>query len=243
MYLYGCVLTTHEELFFASKEVSSMFVTIPFIGNYALAYALGFAQQSYIGFDTPRYQKDLNGVKAYVFPAKFVEYNWTTTSFNSIGEGFFLSMKENVVVDATVLREYADAGKGPRPRNSPQIGQFKMIAPESVAIFYVLAPEKIAFPKFIRLGKLMSKCELSVEMLEAEEREGEFVCQHPINPIDLSSSYDLLSYEVISMKPVPLIENVKMRGKYLEVRTLIEQNIKQTVFLPSQVCYFASGSG
>ncbi|MBC7123186.1 type I-D CRISPR-associated protein Cas5/Csc1 [Thermotoga caldifontis] len=241
MYLYRCVLTTHEELFFASKEVSSMFVTVPFIGNYALAYALGFAQQSYVGFDTPRYQKDLSGVKAYVFPAKFVKYNWTTTSFNSIGEGFFLSMEENVVVDATVLREHA--GKKPRPRNSPQLGQFKMVAPESVAIFYVLTPEKIAFPKFIRLGKLMSKCELSVELLEAKEREGEFVCQHPINPIDLPSSYDLLSYEVISMKPVPLIENVKMRGRYLEVRTITDQSIEQNVFLPSQVFYFASGSG
>ncbi|KUK14053.1 MAG: CRISPR-associated protein Csc1 [Thermotogota bacterium] len=217
IFLYKCTLKTKEPLFFASKEVSRNFITVPYIGNYALAYATGVVEQSYQGSSSPRYREDLSGAgDLYIFPARFIDFRWHTESFNCVGEGYFLQMGQNIVIDAQKYLEEVQGKTRPPVFNSPQMGTFKMIASESVAIFYVLARKKISLPRYIRLGKLMTKCRLEcTPVSNFEVRKSEFFVEHPLNPADLSREYLIKSYSTISVKPVPLIEGVRMEGVYI----------------------------
>jgi CRISPR-associated protein Csc1 len=68
-----------EPVFFASRELSDTYYTEGAIGNYALAYALGWARSPYrlTGKDTgrPRYLEDLTPLaeQCYILPAYPVE--------------------------------------------------------------------------------------------------------------------------------------------------------------------------
>jgi len=230
--LYRCRLITQEPLFFASKEVSRSFITVPYIGNYALAYALNIAQQRYESIKSPQYREDLSNQKdIYIFPAKFVDFKWHTESFNCVGEGYFLQMGKNIVIDAQRYLEEVRVRRRPPVFNSPQSGSFKMIASESVAIFYLVSKTNdFRFPRYIRIGKLMTKCLLECESVnKCVTKVGKFFVPHPLNPIDLSSEYFVKSYFTISMKPIPLIENVRMEGPYI---------MFDEMCLPVQVAYF-----
>ncbi|HPE70532.1 MAG TPA: type I-D CRISPR-associated protein Cas5/Csc1, partial [Thermotogota bacterium] len=71
MFLYRCILTVFEPLFFASKEVGNHYITEPILHNYALAYALGLTRPYHMEFTHPRYENDLAGCTSYVTPGKF----------------------------------------------------------------------------------------------------------------------------------------------------------------------------
>jgi len=237
VFLYKCILTTEEPLFFASKEVSRSFITVPYIGNYALAYAIGAVEQRYQGSSSPRYREDLSGNgNAYVFPAKFADFKWHTESFNCVGEGYFLQMGQNIVIDAQKYFEEVRGRRRPPVFNSPQMGMFKMIASESVAVFYILSKTRDLFiPRYIRVGKLMSKCRLECfPVSDFKIKTGDFFVEHPLNPADLSREYFIKGYSTVSMKPIPLIEAVRMNGRYIEF---------DEIRLPLQVGYFLHMEG
>lgn len=237
MKLYLGLLTTEEPLFFASKELSHMYVTAPYVGNYALTYALHFAPEEYRGLEKTRYREDFQSLDAYVFPAKFFEYKWTTQSFNSTGEGFYLLMGNNIVVDSMMYTKLVqEDGKLP-VFNSPQIGLLKMISPESKAVFFVLSSKDLRFPRFIRLGKFLTKCRLEVSELQFQEGTGPFLCTFPLNPLDLARAYVIRSYKVVSIKPVSLIEALHTEGQYLYFKAQIGDTESQFC-LPSLVGYF-----
>jgi|YNPMSStandDraft_2_1061718.scaffolds.fasta_scaffold25062_2 CRISPR-associated protein Csc1 len=237
MYIYLCRLVAHEGVFFASKEVSQMYITMPYVGNYALTYALGLANVQYLGREKPSYKQDISCRDIYVYPAKFIVCNWTLSSFNATGEGYYLKMGRNVVIDSAMLHRATKSQI--RAYNSPQIGQFKLIGPESEAIFFVKSTGPIDFPKFVRLGKFMSKCELIWQKLDYDKKAGEFFCKHPINPVDLSKDrYTLKGFNVVSIKPVPLIENVRAEGEYTEFDVQLEGSTE--IFqIPIEVAYFS----
>lgn len=219
IFLYKCTLITEEPLFFASKEVSRSFITVPYIGNYALAYAIGVVEQRYQGSSFPRYREDLSSINdPYIFPAKFIDFKWHTESFNCVGEGDFLQMGQNIVIDAQKYLEEIQGKGRPSVFNSPQMGTFKMIASESIAVFYILAKTKeISIPRYIRVGKLMTKCCLEcVPVSNFKIGKGGFSVKHPLNPADLSREYLIKSYSTVSVKPIPLIEGVQMEGEYIE---------------------------
>ncbi|MDI3495685.1 MAG: CRISPR-associated protein Csc1 [Pseudothermotoga sp.] len=214
---YKCELKTEEPLFFASKEVSRTFITVPYTGNYALVYAMGIVESGYQASPLPRYREDLSSNNChYVFPAKFVNFKWHMESFNCVGEGYFLQMGQNIVIDAQKYLEEVQGRRFP-VYNSPQMGTFKMIASESVAVFYIFAKTKeILIPRYIRVGKLMTKCHLECTPVNNFEiRKGEFFVEHPLNPADLSREYLVKSYSTVSIKPIPLIERVQMEGEYI----------------------------
>lgn len=244
MKLYLGLLTTEEPLFFASKELSHMYVTAPYVGNYALTYALHFAPEEYQGLQKTRYKEDFQSLDAYVFPAKFLDYRWTTQSFNSTGEGFYLRMGNNIVIDSMMYIRIAQEHRkhlekeGRWPTfNSPQIGLFKMISPEGKALFFVLSSKTLRFPKFIRLGKFLTKCRLEISELQFQEGTGSFLCTFPLNPLDLARAYVIRSYRVVSIKPVPIIESLQAEGNHLRFEVQIGDAPSQ-LCLPSLVGYF-----
>ena len=47
MEIYKYTLEFMEEVFFSSQEIDILFSTKPFIGNYALSYAMGWCKSKY----------------------------------------------------------------------------------------------------------------------------------------------------------------------------------------------------
>jgi CRISPR-associated protein Csc1 len=63
----------------------------------------------------------------------------------------------------------------------------------------------------------MSKAEVSSEELpKPKTTEGIFNCKHPLNPLDVMFTNQVISYDVVNMPPVSLIQNVQMRGEYYD---------------------------
>lgn len=100
-------------------------------------------------------------------------------------------------------------------KNIPSFGRAKEIAPESVFEFFILSEKSLTLPKWIRLGKWMSKAEVKNEPLTSKlHSENVFNCTHPLNPLDVMLTNQVLSYDTINMPPVSLIRNVQMRGEF-----------------------------
>ncbi len=43
------------------------------------------------------------------------------------------------------------------------------------------------------------------------------MCTHPLNPLDVMFSNQVISYDVVNMPPVSLIQNIQMRGRYYQL--------------------------
>jgi CRISPR-associated protein Csc1 len=71
-------------------------------------------------------------------------------------------------------------------------------------------------PKWIRLGKWMSKAAVEGEGAEevTEAHTGEFTAATAINPLDLPSGCRVLAYDLISMPPVSLMDNAQFSGPH-----------------------------
>ncbi len=99
-------------------------------------------------------------------------------------------------------------------------------------------PEKIfsslTLPRWIRLGKWMSKAAVTVrELPQAKRGQGEFIFPYLLNPLDVMFSHQVLSYDTVNMPPVSLICNVRIHGQFYE----LEGGLK----LPAQMQYRFNG--
>jgi CRISPR-associated protein Csc1 len=104
-------------------------------------------------------------------------------------------------------------------KNIPSFGRAKEIAPESRFEFFLISEKLLKLPKWIRLGKWMSKAEVLIvetQEVNSSSTEKEFIFPCPLNPLDVMFSHQVLSYDVINMPPVSLIQNVRIRGQYYE---------------------------
>lgn len=110
-------------------------------------------------------------------------------------------------------------------KNIPSFGRAKEIAAESKFEFFVISQKELKLSKWIRLGKWMSKAEVTVEQLPKYKiTEGIFTCTHPLNPLDVMFTNQVISYDVVNMPPVSLIQNVQMRGQCYQFDGI--QNLK-----------------
>jgi CRISPR-associated protein Csc1 len=155
-----------EPVFFASRELSDTYYTEGAIGNYALAYALGWARSPYRltpkESGKPRYIEDLTPLNSecYVLPAWAV--NGTPTfrfeRFNALSDSYWYAMTNNRVATARQDAPRVRQGEKPstfRPSNYPQTGRLRMI--ERGNRFHTLVLGDRELPEYIRLGKFMSK--------------------------------------------------------------------------------------
>ena len=101
-------------------------------------------------------------------------------------------------------------------KNIPSFGRAKEIAPESIFEFFVISQNALKLPKWIRLGKWMSKAEVKMEQTQVKIKTGNFSCAYPLNPLDVMFTNQVISYDVINMPPVSLIRNVTLNGEYYE---------------------------
>jgi len=186
-----------------------LYETERYLHNYALAYAL-FSNNLvnlpfFCDFYKPRYAEDLgqlNEAAVYVTPAQPLVWDYVLVTWK-IGQ-------------AAYYRKSEQFGVGSKRNYPVNIGRAKELAPESVFEFYVLSEKPIALPRWIRLGKWMSKALVEVREMESREREGAFAAACALNPLDVPEGV-LQVFDIVSMPPSSLAANARLEGRYYEV--------------------------
>jgi CRISPR-associated protein Csc1 len=213
-----------EPVFFASRELSDTYYTEGFIGNYALAYALGWARSPYRlnnkQSSKPRYIEDLTPLNSdcYVLPAWSAQGSATFRfeRFNALSDSYWYAMTNNRVAtareDAIRVRN-GEKPSGFRPSNFPQTGRLRMI--ERSNIFHTLILGDRELPDYIRVGKFMSKVRITIlqEMAIESLPMGEYSSQACLSTADLPTDVSFLSFDLISMPPTSLLKNLRFRGQ------------------------------
>ncbi len=219
--IYRCQIELHDSIYYATREIGRLYETEAVIHNYALCYALGLVdseqyattvseEHSYRYFcpqQVPKYEEHLtplNQEGIYVTPARSISHSSILNTWKYANNNYHVEMEKT-------------------QKNIPSFGRTKEIAPESKFEFFIISekslidkPQKL--PKWIRLGKWMSKAEVTVEELPKFKRcEGEFIFPYPLNPLDVMFSHRVISYDVINMPPVSLIRNIKLQGQYYKL--------------------------
>ncbi|HEY0753928.1 MAG TPA: type I-D CRISPR-associated protein Cas5/Csc1 [Ktedonobacteraceae bacterium] len=231
MQVYRCDLTAHDYVFFATTERGKVAETGPFLHNYALTYALGWASSPWHNeVQKPHYREELAQVeRRYVTPAALVRGSYVTTQYNTMSESYTL-------------------GKG-RSIGYPDWGFIKCFRPGTQFRFYVLSAEVVKFPRYLRLGKFMAKAALvPTPATEVQERPTPFAeketKQHQVvHPLltwnDLPASARPAIFDIIANSlPSRLIEHAVFRdaqGPYLAALFTDE---KMTVQFPAQMGYY-----
>lgn len=214
-HLYRCTLELHDSLYFATREIGRLYETEPVLHNYALCYALGLVdsdrhsttvpkEYSYRYFcpeQIPKYEAHLtplNQQGIYVTPARAVHHTAVLNTWKYASNNYHVEMEKT-------------------QKNIPSFGRVKEIAPESQFECFIIVEKQLSLPKWIRLGKWMSKAEVRSEKLpKLRQSEGEFTFPYPLNPLDVMFNHQVLSYDTVNMPPVSLIRNVRLRGHYYE---------------------------
>ena len=216
-FIYRCQIELHDSLYFATREIGRLYETEPVIHNYALCYALGLVdseiysttvseEHSYRYFcpeQVPKYEPHLTAINQqgiYVTPARSISHSSTLNTWKYANNNYHVEMEKT-------------------QKNIPSFGRTKEIAPESKFEFFIISEKSLKLAKWIRLGKWMSKA--AVEIVEQKEvkrspSETDFIFPYLLNPLDVMFSHQVISYDVVNMPPVSLIQNVKMLGRYYE---------------------------
>ncbi len=216
-FIYHCQIELHDSLYFATREIGRLYETEPVIHNYALCYALGLVdseiysttvseEHSYRYFcpeQVPKYEPHLTALNQqgiYVTPGRSISHSSTLNTWKYANNNYHVEMEKT-------------------QKNIPSFGRTKEIAPESKFEFFIISEKSLKLAKWIRLGKWMSKA--AVEIVEQKEvkrspSETDFIFPYLLNPLDVMFTHQVISYDVVNMPPVSLIQNVKMLGRYYE---------------------------
>jgi CRISPR-associated protein Csc1 len=201
MHVTICHLTLHENVFYATREVGRLYETGRYLHNYALAYALKLIDSPYRNESAvPRYAEDmatLNQASIYVTPARPLRVEFEITTFKYADNRYRVKME-------------------PGSRNTPSFGRAKELAVGSRFEFAVISAAKLPLPRWVRLGKWMSKASVQImaEDTLTTVHTGGFRNSLPINPLDLSQQTQPLAYDIISMPPVSLLDRVELSGPH-----------------------------
>ncbi|MEB3182478.1 MAG: type I-D CRISPR-associated protein Cas5/Csc1 [Nostocaceae cyanobacterium] len=215
-FIYHGQIELHDSLYYATREIGRLYETEPVIHNYALCYALGLVdsekyattvpeEHSYRYFcpeQVPKYEEHLtplNQQGIYITPARAINHTAILNTWKYANNNYHVEMEKT-------------------QKNIPSFGRAKEIAPESQFEFFLIAKNELNFPKWIRLGKWMSKAEITIqEVANFKLRTGDFFYPYPLNPLDVMFTHQVVSYDVVNMPPVSLIQNVSIRqGQYYD---------------------------
>ena len=142
--IYRCDLTLHDYLFFASTERGKVADTSPFVHNYALTYALGWAPGVwYNGQQKARYPADLMPIQdRYITPATLVQGASTIVQYNTLSEKLRFDKQQSI--------------------GYPDWGFVKCFKPNTLFRAYARFLDQEELPRYIRLGKFMAKTRIKV---------------------------------------------------------------------------------
>jgi CRISPR-associated protein Csc1 len=214
-----CRLTLHDSVYYATREMGTLYETERYIHNYALSYALFNDTIIKVPYFCASYKPDypgdlgkLNDAGIYVTPAKPVIWDYILATWK--------------MAQVTYYRKPERFGGKNYPKN---IGRAKELAPGSEFEFFVISREPVHLPRWIRLGKWHSKAEVVAELLgEPTGKEGPYTASTVLNPLDVPDR--LLVFDLISMPPVSLVLNAHLEGRHYV--------LPKSIQLPAGMQYF-----
>lgn len=202
MQIYKYTLEFMEEVFFSSQEIDTLFSTKPFIGNYALSYAMGWCRskynQNYISYEEDFKIVNDNGL--YITPAYIKEPKYNISTFNALSDKYYHKMERALV-------------------NYPQVGKIKMLSSGNKAEGLIFSKEELNKVSYIRLGKFLGKVKVSYERCDFEIQKLDKKCYGLINTVDLSDNFKIKGFELINMQPVSLFKNLRGEGNMYKIKT------------------------
>lgn len=229
--VYRCQMTLHEATFFSSREISNTYFTDPYIGNYALAYALGLVQSPYFNKGEIHYAQHLttlNEQGVYITPATFVGApQFTFGQFNAQADAYWSAFANNAIVTRPddgwmeksgpvwYVNHPGEKGQKIGLENRPQFGRIRLLAIGNTSVFYIISQMALTIPRYIRLGKFMSKAHLVVSEHPSTlvERQNQPITSL-LNPADLPNSYQLSIFDLLAVPPTPLIQHAVLTGHF-----------------------------
>ncbi|MCI0489311.1 MAG: type I-D CRISPR-associated protein Cas5/Csc1 [Blastocatellia bacterium] len=217
--VYACDLELHDMLYFASREMGRLYETERVIHNYALCYALGLVNSPYFTRQqTPTYRRDLEGLNErgiYVTPAAGVEIDFSLNTWKYASNHYHVKMEKTQT-------------------NTPSFGRAKEITPESRFRFYIISENDYDPPRWIRLGKWLSKTLLTYQAIESPPiHRGEYVTRHPLNPLDVVNTNSIALCDLLNLPPVSLIDNAHLTGDYFKLAV----EGQKEVLLPARMTF------
>lgn len=244
--LYFCVLTLHDNVFFATREMGTLYETEKYLHNWALSYALfegdyinrpyrlkGESAQkpSYLDPTHEQSLHPLNEAGLYVLPAMPMRWSYQVNTFKAAQVNYYGKSKQ-----------FGDKGAD---RNYPiNFGRAKELAVGSIYHTFLVAANAQSLPQWIRLGKWAAKVRVEVVPIPdaaIQSRSSQYQCHHPLNPLDLPVSTQLQLYNRVVMPPVSLVSQAQLSGDYWQISKpdLIESDFTDHPILhhlPTQVC-------
>jgi CRISPR-associated protein Csc1 len=101
----------------------------------------------------------------------------------------------------------------------PQYGRIRFLAIGNRAVGYVFSQEPLIVPRYIRLGKFMSKARVMVQEMSPEIVEQErVVIPFLLNPADLAPGIKFTVFDLISVPPTPLVRNAHLSGQFYRLQ-------------------------
>jgi len=199
-HLWRCDLTLHDYLFFATTKRGHVREAGPFIHNYSLTYALGWARSGwYTESQKPQYAEQLGNIKdIYVTPANLLTGDYTILSYRTEIESYALSAVSHSGITSC--------------------GIIRCFRPGSVFRFYVLARFNLdKIPLLVRLGRFMAKAEITKQCpVELEIANGDCTISSLLNWDDMAVEPSLCDVIVYAL-PGRLIDNARFAGtRYLK---------------------------
>ena len=227
-HIYRCNITLHEATFFSSREISNTYYTEPLLGNYALAYALGLVQAPYFNQGKIHYAQDLdvlNEQGVYVTPGTLTESpRFTFGQFNAQPDAYWFAFANNAIVSRSDGAWVEKSGPvwyehmaGERRKigleNRPQHGRIRMLAIGNTAVCHIISRDPLTLPRYIRLGKFMSKARVAVteQPVNIVQRQAQQI-DLLLNPADLPTGYRLATFDLVTVPPTPLVQNAALSG-------------------------------
>ena len=220
MFIQVCRLELHDYLFYASREMGRLYETEKYLHNYGLTYALGLAKSPYTNLaQVPHYQEDLDGMNkqgVYVTPAHPLRYTFSFSTFKMANVNYY-----NFTPQVS--------------SNQVVFGRSKELAPESSFEFFVLSEHETVLPRWIRLGKWMTKARVEVKAQGmARVKQGTFRADGALNPLDLALLPE--NCNIVAMAPASLVTNVSCTGSYYEF-DYDNGGHRRTIRLPMEMSY------
>lgn len=213
MDIYKYTLEFMEEVFFSSQEIDILFSTKPYIGNYALAYAMGWCKskynQNYISYEEDF--KVVNERGLYITPAYIKEPKYSIFTFNALSDGYYHKMERALV-------------------NYPQMGKIKALSVGNKAEGFIFSENELKKMSYIRLGKFMGKVKVNYEKCRFDIVDDYKSCYGLVNSLDLSQKFDIKGFDLINIHPVSLFKNLRGKGKLYHIRTS-----EGEIFYPNEI--------
>lgn len=215
-----CRLTLHDSVYYATREMGTLYETERYIHNYALSYALFndtiIKVPYFCASYKPNYRGDLsklNELGIYVTPAKPLTWDYLLVTWK--------------IAQVSYYRKPERFGGKNYPKN---IGRAKELAPGSEFEFFIISNRPVQLPRWIRLGKWHSKAEVTIEPLgePGAEKNEPYTASAVLNPLDVPGR--LVAFDVVSMPPVSLVLNARVEGSFYALPNGIQ--------LPAGMQYF-----